>query len=139
MKKPAKRTASGNGGDKPGGQPPDNTKFRPGTSGNPRGRPKGSKNIRTLLMEAANDEISATIRGKTQSISKARAAVLQLATKAASGDLRAMARFIDMIDEIEMRAAAAKPPDFPLSEKDIEVIHAVHERMKRSVPRSPEE
>jgi hypothetical protein len=139
MTKKAKRAASGNGVNKTGGQPPEDTKFRSGTSGNPRGRPKGSKNIRTLLMEAARDQVSATIDGKTRKISKAQAAVMQLATKAASGDHRALARFLDSIDEIEMRAAAAKPPEFPLSEEDIQVIHAIYQRMKQSEPRLPED
>jgi hypothetical protein len=139
MAKRAKRETTGTGAKKSGGKPPQDTKFRPGKSGNPRGRPKGSKNIRTLLMEAARDQVSATIDGKTRKISKAQAAVMQLATKAASGDHRALARFLDSIDEIEMRAAAAKPPEFPLSDKDIEVIHAIYQRMNQSAPRTPEE
>ena len=39
-----------------GGNPPKHTQFRKGTSGNPRGRPKGSKNLSTYLMEAARNQ-----------------------------------------------------------------------------------
>ena len=46
-----------------GGNPPKHTQFRKGTSGNPRGRPKGSKNLATYLMEAARDQVSATVVG----------------------------------------------------------------------------
>ena len=53
-----------------GGNPPKHTQFRKGTSGNPRGRPKGSKNLATYLMEAARDQVSATVDGRTRPISK---------------------------------------------------------------------
>ena len=50
-----------------GGNPPKHTQFRKGTSGNPRGRPKGSKNLATYLMEAARDQVSATVGGRNSS------------------------------------------------------------------------
>ena len=59
---------------------------------------------------------------------------MQLATKAAGGDQAAIGRFLDWVDEIETRAANAKPSQFPISEPDIEVIRAVHERKKQCDP-----
>ena len=56
---------------------------------------------------------------------------MQLATKAAGGDQAAINKFLDWMDEIESRAAAAKPSQFPLSEPDVEVLRAVYERMKQ--------
>ena len=40
-------------------------------------------------------------------------------------------KFLDWMDEIESRTAAAKPTEFPLSEPDLEVIRAIYERMKQ--------
>lgn len=72
------------------GNPPKHTQFRKGTTGNPKGRPKGSKNLSSYLMEAAPDQVSATVGGRTRKISKIQATAMQLATKAAgrrsSGD-----------------------------------------------------
>jgi len=116
------------------GHPPKHTQFSKGKSGNPKGRPKGSQNLSTLLTEAAHDQVSATIGGKVRTITKLQATVMQLATKAASGDQAAMNKFIEWMDEIETRAAAARPSQFPLSEADIEVIRETYERMKRCEP-----
>ena len=113
------------------GNPPKHTQFRKGTSGNPKGRPKGSKNLSTYLMEAARDQVTATVGGKARRISKIQATAMQLATKAAGGDQGAIAKFLDWMDEIETRAAAAKPSEFPLSAPDIEVLRAMYERMKQ--------
>jgi Family of unknown function (DUF5681) len=115
------------------GHPPKHTQFAKGKSGNPKGRPKGSKNMSTYLMEAAHDQVSATIGGKTRTISKLQATAMQLATKAASGDQAAINKFLDWMDEIEIRAAAARPSQFPLTEADIEVIRETYERMKQCV------
>jgi hypothetical protein len=115
------------------GHPPKHTQFAKGKSGNPKGRPKGSKNLSTLLREAADDQVTATIGGKVRTISKLQATAMQLATKAASGDQAAINKFLDWMDEIEARAAAARPSQFPLSEADIEVIRETHERMKQCV------
>jgi hypothetical protein len=113
------------------GNPPKETQFRRGVSGNPRGRRKGSKNLSTLIREAANQQVIATINGKRRRISTVQATTLQLATKAASGNQAMLGKFLDWIDEIETRAAAARPSEFPLSEPDIEVLRAAYERMKQ--------
>ena len=59
---------------------------------------------------------------------------MQLAGKAAGGDQRAMNAFLDWIDEIEARAAAAKPAVFPLTAPDVEVLRAMYDRMIKSTP-----
>ena len=121
------------------GNPPKHTQFRKGTSGNPKGRPKGSKNLSTHLREAARDQVIATVDGKPRKISKIQATAMQLATKAAGGDQAAIGKFLDWMDEIETRAAAVKPSQFPLSAPDIEVLRAAYERMKQCDPEKPGE
>jgi len=133
-----KKSTKGKGPGKKGGNPPKETRFKKGTSGNPKGRPKGSKNLRTLILEAARDHVTATVGGKTRKISKIQATTMQLATKAAGGDHAAMSKFLDWIDDIETQAAAARPTQFPLSEIDVEVLRAAYERMKQCEPKQPE-
>jgi Pyruvate/2-oxoacid:ferredoxin oxidoreductase gamma subunit len=83
--------------------------------------------------------VTVTFGGKTRKISKIQATTMQLANKAASGNQAAMSKFLDWIDEIETRAAAARPTQFPLSEADLEVLRAAYERMKQCEPKQPED
>ncbi len=48
--RPADQTSTG-GYDVGYRKPPKHTRFKPGQSGNPRGRPKGTKNLKTDLIE----------------------------------------------------------------------------------------
>ena len=105
------------------------TRFKKGASGNPKGRPKGVRNLSSYLLEAARDQVTITIGDKRRKISKAQATAMQLATKAALGNQAAINKFFDLLDDIEMRAAAAKPAEYPFSEADLEVLKATYERM----------
>ena len=116
------------------GNPPKHTQFKKGVSGNKNGRPKGSKNLSTVVMDAARDRVTATIDGKPRKISKLQASVMQLATKAAAGDRASIVELLDRVDELERRAAAARPAEFPFSAADHEVLHAIHARMRLCSP-----
>jgi hypothetical protein len=121
------------------GKPPRHTQFRKGTTGNPKGRPKGSKNLSTYMMEAALYPVTATVNGSARKISTLQSTTLQLAIKAAGGNQAAMGNFLDWIDEIETRATAVKPTQFPLSAPDVEVLRAAYERMKQCDTEKPGE
>lgn len=116
------------------GHPPKDKQFKRGVSGNPKGRPRGSRNLSTLIMEAANSTVTATIGGKPRKISKIHATAMQLATKAASGNPAAMSKFLDWFDEIETRAAANRPNQFQLEIADVEVLRALYRRMLQCLP-----
>jgi hypothetical protein len=105
-----------------GGSPPKHWQFRKGTSGNPRGRPKGSKNLSTYLMEAARDQVTATVGGRTRTISKLQATTMQLATKAAGGDQAAIGRLAGLVPAIH----AFRP-----AKQDVDARHKVYTRAGR--------
>ena len=54
------------------GRPPEETRFKPGQSGNPKGRPKGSKNLRTLFAEELRRSVTLKENGKTRRVPKPR-------------------------------------------------------------------
>ena len=81
------------------GKPPRHTRFKPGRSGNPRGRPSGSKNLSTLLNEALNEPVIVAENGGQRKISKRRAIIKQLVNQSAKGDWRAVKLLLDMLHE----------------------------------------
>lgn len=76
-------------------KPPKDTRFKPGQSGNRKGRPKGSKNFNTVWEAELKSLIPITEKGQRKMISKIEAIVKQLITKAAAGDLRALLIFLN--------------------------------------------
>ena len=126
-----KKTYEKSDAPKPGRNPPEQYRFKKGVSGNKKGRPPGSKNLKTIVMEAADNQVAATINGKSRKISTLQATVMQLATKAAGGDQKAMGKFLELVDEMETRASTVKPEQFPLGEPDLEILRATYKRMKQ--------
>ena len=78
-------------------KPPAHAKFVKGQSGNPRGRPKGSQNLASLLAKAGRQRIRITENGRSRSITKFEALMLQLINKAVSGDLKAIGELLGWI------------------------------------------
>ena len=70
-------------------RPPEATRFKKGQSGNPRGRPKNVRNLKTDLTEELQSRISVVIQGKKKTISKQRAMVMGLVSRTIKGDWRA--------------------------------------------------
>lgn len=71
----------------------------------------------------------ATVDGKQRKMTALHATTMQLAIKAAKGDHRSMAEFLDWVDKIEQRKESTKPAQYPFTAADIEVIKAVYQRL----------
>lgn len=72
------------------GKPPEDTKFKDGKSGNPKGRPKGSKNTYKLLQEILDQKLEVVDNGKKIKISKKVAMLTQLINQGVKGDVKAI-------------------------------------------------
>ena len=70
------------------GKPPRHTRFTKGQSGNPRGRPPGAKNLKTLLSEALNEPVIVTENGARRRVTKREAIITQLVNRSATADCR---------------------------------------------------
>jgi hypothetical protein len=71
--------------------PPVHRRFKPGQSGNPSGRAKGSKNLKTLFQEVLREEVSLREGAEVKKISKAEAVVRGVVVSALRGDTRSLA------------------------------------------------
>jgi hypothetical protein len=92
------------------GKPPVASRFQPGKSGNPGGRPRGAKNkrpglneerLKDIILDEAYREISVRDGARMVSIPMAQAIVRALAVNAAKGQHRAQRLFAEMLSRTE--------------------------------------
>lgn len=81
-------------------KPPLHTRFPKGRSGNPKGRPRGSRNTSEILREEADRLVKLTQKGKTQKVSAREVIIKQQILKAMRGDTRAAGFILDRLPEI---------------------------------------
>src|SRR5271155_6281298 len=111
------------------GKPPLHTRFQKGKSGNPKGRPRGKKNMSTLLSTALNASIVVVANGRRKKITKREAIVTQLVNKSASADLKATQIVLAMLRDLDSRADASEDPA-PFTETDLQVIQRIQARLR---------
>ena len=116
------------------GRPPRATRFKPGQSGNPRGRPKGARNLATDLEEELRQQILITEAGTQLKVTKQRAMLKTLLARALSGDVRAA----DAIIKLIVGLLQSPDPDPPLTEDERALIDA-WTRKVQSTPTAKEE
>lgn len=88
------------------GKPPQDSRFKKGRSGNPTGRPKGTRNLETMLERAFQEKVIVTERGKSKKMTKIEVAIRQQMNKAAAGDPKAL-----MLVTALMKGAECARPD----------------------------
>lgn len=88
------------------GRPPLHSQFPKGRSGNPSGRPKGSRVLSAVITAALAERAVVTENGRRRSITKLELAVKQIANKAAGGDQRACKLIIELLHQSEVRDEA---------------------------------
>ena len=77
-------------------KPPKTTRFREGQSGNPNGRPKGSRNFKTDVKATLEAPVQIREKGRVITVPTQKAALLRLREKALSGDARALDRLLEL-------------------------------------------
>lgn len=95
----------GNGGDGDGdavgyGRPPKHTRWKKGQSGNPSGRPKGARGLKTDLRAELISRMEISMNGKRVSGTKQQLMLRTLTARAAAGDVRATRILIDLVLQV---------------------------------------
>lgn len=87
------------------GKPPVASRFQPGRSGNPKGRPRRHRNLRTVLDETLDQCVTIREGERSRRLTKREALILTLVNNALKNDpkaitsLVALARAVGLVDE----------------------------------------
>lgn len=88
-------------------RPPKHSQFKPGVSGNPKGRPKGSVNLRTRIARQLRQTVPVTRHGRQVKMLKADLIAHQIVDAAAKGNLKAALWTVQVDDEASIAASAS--------------------------------
>lgn len=110
--------------------PPKHSSFQKGCSGNPTGRPKGSKNRLKLLDAVLEQKIKIQQEGKTISITKKQAMLMQLVNAAVKGEIKAIAALFPYMMQLDMKEEQSLETS-KLSLKDEEILQQFLEENKQ--------
>ena len=113
-------------------RPPLHTRFQPGVSGNPSGRRKGSKNLKTLFQQILKEEVSLREGDITKKISKAEAILRSLVLGAMKGDSRSQMTLFRLAEQAGEFEDAPEPlqrierviVEWKAPEEDVRALHA---------------
>jgi hypothetical protein len=110
---------------------PDASKFKKGQSGNPGGRPKGAKGMKTLLAQELKESITVQQDGKKKRIRRSEALIKRMVNDALQGRDRprdTILRYTDAMDRDRQQQAAQE-----LSEDDQAILDRYVERRIREM------
>jgi hypothetical protein len=112
-----RKSASGNNGRPTRGndvgycRPPKKHQFKPGRSGNPKGRPRGAKNEATILRDIMNRPIAIREGGRTRKVPVLAAVLLRFAEEALKGNPKAAAFLLNRYRSLEGAAPESNEID----------------------------
>jgi hypothetical protein len=120
------------------GKPPKQSQFKPGKSGNPQGRTKGTKNLKTDLAEELSEKIVVHEGGISQKISKQRALVKSLVTRTLQGDGPAAKSLLPIMMRL-LDTGEGTQPEEPegLHADELEILEAYKKRLMQSGEHEP--
>lgn len=113
------------------GKPPQHSRFKPGESGNGRGRPKGAKNLKTHLVEVLNEKIVVREGDRTKKITKMEAFVTSLINGSIKGNGKSAGLLMATMMRLLDTGANDHDGEEDLSDDDLEVLRAQEARLMR--------
>src|SRR6516165_6922676 len=114
------------------GRPPTSSQFQPGHSGNPNGRPKGTRNVSSMARNTLERTTNVKVRGTWRKMTVRKAAYLRLAERAVAGDAKAL-DFLLLLESEEHPCGPDHAQTEPLSAKDFELLQSFFDRRRTNV------
>jgi hypothetical protein len=114
-------------------RPPKQTRFKAGQSGNPRGRTKTSRSLKTDVVAELQEQIPIRENGRDMKITKQRAFVKALVAAAIKGDMRATNALVSFCTRTLSSEEQADITE-TVSTDDLEIIEAFVQRERKRLP-----
>jgi len=118
------------------GKPPKETQFQKGQSGNPKGRPSGTKNLRTDLFEELRENVLVREGATEKSLSKQRAILKSLTVKAIKGDTRAVAIVLNLVQRF-LDPQDDDGAEIPLTDDEQSILKTLEKRFEGRLKPKP--
>ncbi len=112
-------------------KPPRHTRFQPGQSGNPRGRPRGTKNLKTDLIEELGEKIVVREGDRSHKVSKQRALLKSVVNRAIQGDARAIAIALSTMMRLLDTGEGAPDAEDGLFDDELAILRDFETRARR--------
>ncbi len=118
------------------GKPPRRNQFQKGKSGNPKGRPKGSKNFKTDFAEESQAKVFVVEGGVRKAVTKQLASIKALFANAMNGDVPAQKEVARLSNDDQGQANADGEP---VADDDLAIIEAFEKKAVESAGTSTDQ
>lgn len=111
------------------GKPPKHSQFKPGQSGNPKGRPKGAKSPFTVLRDELQNKVVIKERGKLKKVSNLHAIMKRMVADTLSGKPSQMRILFTLLHIFEAQfTTTSESPELSPEDKELvlSLLQGVH-------------
>jgi hypothetical protein len=113
-------------------RPPVSSQYQSGQSGNPKGRPKGTRNTSSMARDALERPVNVKVKRTWRKMTVRRAAYLRLAERAAAGDAKALDYLLSL--EREERPGSDQSETQRSATNDLMILQDFFDRRRASLP-----